>query len=539
MPKNSKTTRTKEADEAALLNTEIARLQELLKLREQELAVRNKKLAALDGVISTSAATTDSWRDWRNLSNPPPVTSQAGSARTLDLNLEEEKDTLTQVKRILDQKTTDKSFIITPKFAEGTNDPVKHLRSVINADTDSTEPHAQVGPSVQEFLLSLSQLPAHQRRVLAAQLREVQQNTSIDQDSKAKIASGIIKELRTEARASEDNETSSTEEPSGVPELKEELKEELTTDLSSGIISTTASEGELRASDSGSDPDEVQDLDEMPYLLDEINPITLDDPKGTYFPEPGGDEGSYFAGSNWGLTPDIAMRDGLDKDAVTSVVTDSADLAGLLPTRPGGGLGCGSITVGMLGKFEKKQSFPFTSTAPSVTREESVIQEEPCAPTRALDNSNIENYNTNYYCSIVSGMNNDTDVGEENVDGYPPKGSEYDQIGTGEAVTIATVLAGTDVKEKDDTVIGATEGDTHGKIIGYNCGYYYDCDYWRGYDVPGENMEITPGTRLATESHLSPCQALLQAGISCSLGSRREAEPTDRTDGRSVVGSSP
>ena len=132
MPKNSKSTPTKEADEAAARYTEIAQLKELLKLRDQELAA----LRAPDGVISTPAATTDPWRDWRNLSNPPPVTSQAGSARTLDLNLEEEKDTLTQVKRILDQKTTDKSFIMTPKFAEGTNDSVKHLRSVINADTD-------------------------------------------------------------------------------------------------------------------------------------------------------------------------------------------------------------------------------------------------------------------------------------------------------------------------------------------------------------------------------------------------------------------
>lgn len=98
-------------------------------------------------------------------------------------------------------------------------------------------------------------------------------------------------------------------------------------------------------------------------------------------------------------------------------------------------------------------------------------QEEPWAPTRAPnDNSNIENYN--YHCSIVPGMNNDTDVGEGNVDKDPPKGSEYDQINKGEATTITEVIDGTDVEEKDNTVIVATESDTHVKIAGYNCGYY-------------------------------------------------------------------
>ena len=80
-------------------------------------------------------------------------------------------------------------------------------------------------------------------------------------------------------------------------------------------------------------------------------------------------------------------------------------------------------------------------------------------------------------------MNIDADVGEGNVDGDPPKRSEYDQINEGEAITITKVLAGTDVKEKDNTVIVATESDTHIKIIGYNCGYYYDCDYWHEYDI--------------------------------------------------------
>ena len=115
------------------------------------------------------------------------------------------------------------------------------------------------------------QLPARQRRALAAQLRELQQNTSIGQDRKAEIASGIIKELRTEARATE------------------ELKEELTTDLSSDIISTTASEEELRASDSGTDPDEVHNLDEMPDLPREINSVTPDCDQSNDLLEPGDD----------------------------------------------------------------------------------------------------------------------------------------------------------------------------------------------------------------------------------------------------------
>ena len=51
----------------------------------------------------------------------------------------------------------------------------------------TTEPHVQVGPSVQEVLLSLLQLPADQRRVLAAKLREVLQDTSINQGRKVTV----------------------------------------------------------------------------------------------------------------------------------------------------------------------------------------------------------------------------------------------------------------------------------------------------------------------------------------------------------------
>ena len=327
---------------------------------------------------------------------------------------------------------------------------------------------------------------------------------------------------------------------------QEELKGELTTEelmtgstiqlkehipLTSDIA--TDSEEELCAGDSGSDYDDVQDL------LREINSTTLDHAKGNYFPETVGDQGSYRTDSSWGPTPDTTMWGSFGKDTVTSFVIDSGDLAGLLPTRPGGGPGCGSITVGMLGKFkEETQFFPFTSTEPSDIEEEppdvqlladSVLlspmeeavigatgvlaQEEPWAPTRAPnDIINIENYNNNYHCSVVPSVNIDADVDEGEVDEDPPTRSKYDQTNKGESITIMEVLAGTDVKKKDNTVIVATESDTHIKIIGYNCDYYYDCDYWPEYDIQDENIEIKSGTRLASASHLSPCKALLRAG---------------------------
>ena len=140
-----------------------------------------------------------------------------------------------------------------------------------------------------------------------------------------------------------------------------------------------------------------------------------------------------------------------------------------------------------------------------------LAQEELCAPTRTPDDSNIENYN-NYHCSIVSDMTIDADVDEGEVDEDPPTRSEYDQTNKGESITIMEVIAGTDVKKKDDIVIVATEGNTHGKIIGYNCGYYYDRDYWDEYDIRDENMEIESGTRMPSASYLSPCKALLRAG---------------------------
>ena len=113
---------------------------------------------------------------------------------------------------------------------------------------------------------------------------------------------------------------------------------------------------------------------------------------------------------------------------------------------------------------------------------------------------------------VIDPENLDTDVGEGEVDEDPPTRSKYDQTNKGESITIMEVIAGTDVKKKRDIVIVAAEGDTHGKIIGSNCGYYYDCDCWHEYDVRDENVEIKSGTRLASESHLSPCKALLRAG---------------------------
>ena len=86
-------------------------------------------------------------------------------------------------------------------------------------------------------------------------------------------------------------------------------------------------------------------------------------------------------------------------------------------------------------------------------------QEEPWAPTRAPnDIVNIENYNNNYHCSIVPSVIIDADIDEGEVDEDPPTRSEYDQTNKGESITIMEVIAGTDVKKKDDTVVVATEG---------------------------------------------------------------------------------
>ena len=126
-------------------------------------------------------------------------------------------------------------------------------------------------------------------------------------------------------------------------------------------------------------------------------------------------------------------------------------------------------------------------------------------PWGSLDKSAISGF-------VIDPENLDTDVGEGEVDEDPPTRSKYDQTDKGESITIMEVIAGTDVKKKDDIVIVATEGDTHGRIIGYNCGYYYDCDYWDEYDIRDKNMEIEPGTRMPSASYLSPCKALLRAG---------------------------
>ena len=87
-----------------------------------------------------------------------------------------------------------------------------------------------------------------------------------------------------------------------------------------------------------------------------------------------------------------------------------------------------------------------------------LAQEELCAPTRTPDASNIENYNNNYHCSIVPSVIIDADIDEGEVDEDPPTRSEYDQTNKGESITIMEVIAGTDVKKKDDTVVVATEG---------------------------------------------------------------------------------
>ena len=369
---------------------------------------------------------------------------------------------------------------------------------------------------------------------------------------------------------------------SGLEELMEELTEEPRVgsvgqqkenfvDLSSVITTTTTSE-EPREINPGPDfdHDQMRDFDDIHALLDAISLTTIDDAKGINSSEPGRDQSRYLPDSSWGHAPNITnitMWTSFDKKATTDFVVGHENLAGLLPTRSGRGLGCGSDTVDIQGKFEEEEqsflstspeSFDFKELPPDVShlveplppslQEEQLLladsippasqeeqpgitshdfqsmektesgaagtlaQEELCAPTRTPDASNIENYNNNYHCSIVSSVIIDADIDEGEVDEDPPTRSKYDQINKDESITIMEVIAGTDVKKKDDTVIVATEGDTHGKIIGYNCGDYSDCDYWDEYDIRDENMEIESGTRLPSASYLSPCKALLRAG---------------------------
>ena len=265
-----------------------------------------------------------------------------------------------------------------------------------------------------------------------------------------------------------------------LEELKEEPRvgtvdqqKENIEDLSSVIITTATSEEPRNI-----DHDQVHDLDDIHGLLDEINSITLDDPKDDYLLEPGDDLDGHLTDSTWGYVPHVTLWDSADNGA--GFVIDFENLTSLLPSCSDGGL-----TRGSYSKEEQQgsTSHDFNSMEKTESGATGMLaQEELCAPTRAPDDSNIEGYN-NYHCSIVPGMNIDANVGEGNVDGDPPKRSEYDQINEGEAITITNVLAGTDVKEKDNTVIVATESDAHIKIIGYNCGYYYDCDYWHEYDL--------------------------------------------------------
>ena len=276
---------------------------------------------------------------------------------------------------------------------------------------------------------------------------------------------------------------------SGLEELMEEFTEELRVgsvgqqkenivDLSPVIITATTSE--LREIDTGPDLDlgaldQMHDLDDFNGIMDEINLTTIDDAEGINSPEPGRDQSSYLPDSSWGPIFGTTMWNNIAMGTITDFVVGHENLAGLLPTRSGEKPPDVQHLVGSLPpSLQEERPLLVDPLSPS-------HQEEPCAPTRALDASNIENYNNNYHFSIVP------------------------------SVTI-DAIAGTDVKKKDDIVIVATEGDTHGKIVGYNCGYYYDCDYWDEYDIRDENMEIESGTRMPSASYLSPCKALLRAG---------------------------
>ena len=304
-----------------------------------------------------------------------------------------------------------------------------------------------------------------------------------------------------------------TEEPrvGSVGQQKENI-----VDLSSVIITATASE--LREIDTGPDLDlgaldQMHDLDDFNGIMDDINLTTIDDAEGINFPESGRDQSSYLPDSSWGPIFGTTMWNNIAMGTITDFVVGHENLAGLLPTRSGRGLGCGSATVDIQGKFkEEEQTFLSASpespdfeelpldvshlvealppslqeeqllladSIPPASQEEqpgitshdfksmektesgaagTLAQEELCAPTRTPDASNIENYNNNYHCSIVPSVIIDADIDEGEVDEDPPTRSEYDQTNKGESITIMEVIAGTDVKKKDDTVVVATEG---------------------------------------------------------------------------------
>ena len=187
-----------------------------------------------------------------------------------------------------------------------------------------------------------------------------------------------------------------------LEELMEELKEEPRVgsvdqqkenieDLSSVIITTATSEEPRKI-----DHDQMHDLDDIHGLLDEINSITLDDPKDDYLLESGGDQGGYPTGSSWGHTPHTTLWNSSDMDAITGFVIDSEDLASLLSSRSDGWLG--------------RDSYNKEELAHSLWTGEYDHESSP------------------------------------NVDADPPKGSVYDPVSEGEATAITEVIAGSDVK---------------------------------------------------------------------------------------------
>ena len=88
----------------------------------------------------------------------------------------------------------------------------------------------------------------------------------------------------------------------------------------------------------------AQDLDDIHGLLDEINSITIDDAKGIYSPEHGGDQSSYLTGSSWGYVPNITMWNSVGTGAITGFVIDYEDVANLLPPWSDGRLTRGSYS---------------------------------------------------------------------------------------------------------------------------------------------------------------------------------------------------
>ena len=122
-----------------------------------------------------------------------------------------------------------------------------------------------------------------------------------------------------------------------------ERKRDIRQGIGNSQLNDATSE-EPRKIDSGPDldHDQMHDFDDIHGLLDEINSITLDNPKGDYLLEPGDDLDGHLTDSTWGYVPHVTLWDSADKGA--GFVIHFENLTSLLPSYSDGGLTRGSYS---------------------------------------------------------------------------------------------------------------------------------------------------------------------------------------------------